>query len=106
MIKITKIKIQSISKNKQNKQCKKLSEHNKYVHPVPEKSIYKLLWLAEKKLHYVFLWLDEKPAKKFSSELYTRKNMAKGYTGYTTGTAPIWGLNNALKLTRQRYNDH
>jgi len=48
MIKITKIKIQSISKNKQNKQCKKLSEHNKYVHPVPEKSIYKLLWLAEK----------------------------------------------------------
>ena len=30
--------------------------------------------------------------------------MAKGYTGYTTGTAPIWGLNNALKLTRQRYN--
>ena len=55
MIKITKIKIQSISKNKQNKQCKKLSEHNKYVHPVPEKSIYKLLWLAEKTPLCVFM---------------------------------------------------
>jgi len=55
MIKITKIKIQSISKNKQNKQRNKLSEHNKYVHLVPEKSIYMLLWLAEKKLRCVFM---------------------------------------------------
>jgi len=54
----------------------RVKQHNTYVNLVAEKSIYGLLWLAEKKLRYVLLRLADKRAENFLKPVVNQKNTA------------------------------